>query len=44
MEIPGAIKRAETETQILLSVDGFETQEPKGTKIIGCIPQPIGRL
>mgnify|MGYP003705813099 FL=1 len=43
MEIPGAIIRAETETQVLLSIDGFKTQSPKGTKIIGCMPLPIGR-
>jgi hypothetical protein len=43
LKIPGAIIRAETETQVLLSIDGFKTQSPKGTKIIGCMPLPIGR-
>ena len=41
-DIEGAVFRAEAGDYKLISLDGYYTQAPAGTKIIGVLPNPIG--
>lgn len=43
VKIPKAITRAQTDDFKLVTVEGFLNSAPKGTKIIGVLPHPIGR-
>jgi hypothetical protein len=41
-QIKGAFLRAEAGDHILVSVEGFLEAAPDNSKIIGCLPKPIG--